>query len=329
MLVSTQISRSLADRDYETAKAHMKALQKIVMSNPPWTPNTNHGRQPSFLTMDSLAFPHLMVNDLRIASIMGEIPMMPLQACLEPHPTPPVLTAEALRRSVITLQYLPPGLDNAYDTVNDWHQLSMMLDHRYAQDLDVQSQFNISFRAFHCLCESVAESQEYADANPGTPIRPLDAILLCMLVFVRTCLPSEMPNRFQIPIANDIEVLLIGRVYQGLLSTDDILIFWLNSRASLESLLWVLYRGTVTSCKFNLKDELVWFSDRLRVVAAFLNIVDFDRAGQALKIFPWNVNHLDKDFSLTCKKLGCSRWNEQAEYEFKKGGVRQFETLIY
>lgn len=279
--------------------------------------------------MDSLAFSHLMVNDFRLASITGKIPMMPLQACLEPHPTPPVLTTEALKRSVITLQYLPSGLDNALDTVNDWHRLSMMLDHRYAQDLDVQSQFNLSFRAFHCLCESVAESQEYADANPGSPVRPLDAILLCMLVFARTCLPSEMPNRFQIPIANDIEVMLIGRVYQGLLSTDDILTFWLNSSASPESLFWVLHRGTVTSCKFDLKDELVWFSDRLRVVAAFLKIDDVDRAVQALKIFPWNVHHLDKDFTLICKKLDCNRFGEQAGDEFKKAVVRQFETLIY
>lgn len=305
MLISTQVSRAVGEEDYETAKMHMQALQRLALRYPPWV--GYQGRQQSQLNREGILFIYTAINDTRLASTTCEKPMIQLKPARLLERAPAYLLSEASQRTMITLQYLPSGSGSGsskpYTMINELHQLSLALNPQYAQDLYLTAFFNIFAQTLYRHCEMAAESRRRALSNIGRFILPTDAFALSMLLFARSCLPTDLPPTRRLTTEGNIEVILIGHILQGLSPTADLLTSWTDQGASLESLVWVLFLGAFIGLKFNL-DNLPWFLDGLIRTLHRLQIHHLDQLEQCLKIFPWSAPYFGQNFKVLGQRLG-------------------------
>ncbi|KAF1344947.1 hypothetical protein BDV97DRAFT_65417 [Delphinella strobiligena] len=303
MLISTQVSRAVGEEDYETAKMHMKELRKFALRYPPWA--ESHGQQQQRqLDREGILFIYTAINDTRLASTTCETPLIQLEPARLLERTPINLLNEARQRTMITLKYLPSGFGSSkpYSMISELHQLSLALNPQYAQDLYLTAFFNISAQTLNRHCEMAAKSRHRALSNIGKFILPSDAFALSMLLSARSCLPTDLPSTRRPTIEGNIEVILIGYLFQGLSPAADLLTSWTNEGASLESLVWVLFLGASTGLKLNL-DNLPWFLDGLIRTLCRLEIHHLVHFEQSFKIFPWTVPYFGQNFRVLGERL--------------------------
>lgn len=305
MLITTQTSRAIGDGDYTTARVHMQALLSLLINEVPSMildevlPTATCSLRRSNLTLTGVPFIHTTVNDLRLAAMTCQGTMIPMQIFRSPKYIPRRLVKEAHYRSLATLAFFPSGLESTrlHNIVRDVHKLSLLLDKEYAHDVDLEYAFHIAYGTQYRICDLAAISCRNASQASfnGAPIQPTDAVIFTMTMFTRTCLPSDLPKNMQRPsISCSIQVTLMRRVMDGLYPAVNLLEFWLDTGASLECLLWIMFHGTATSLESSLGYELDWFYNGLRNVVESLGIGNRNDFERALKMFPWTQQTFDR-----------------------------------
>lgn len=301
MLVSAQANRAVCDRDFATAKIHMKAQRDMALRKEPWSQQKGHTRTQ--LTMQSFVFRHVLQNNLLLALMTSEALILPSQTCPLPEQWPQKLVQEAHRRTLITMGYFPAGLDvgTAHGIVNELHQLSLLLNKSFVQGGSVGYAASVTSRAIYRLCRLKADLQ--LDAIHEEILRPVDTSIICSLIFAEKFLQTVSPSSYRSPFPQEISKCLTNLVHQRLSKIIDIVTYWVDDGASLENLLWTLYIGIVTCLEAELAC-LDWFQNALGSVAARLEICNVEHLEHTLSLFPWMTDYFGDYLQVVGERLG-------------------------
>lgn len=322
MSVSVQAVLSLAQRKFDASNAHAQAGRKLI------------SRSPGLSTFRLLQWRHIVWNDLRLASAMLEQPLLPFSPRNASARLPSNLTDQAHVLALATNQLVPtsPRLSTkaAYDLFLGLHQICLALGMPLVEEKQTLAIENVYYGTAYQLCLMTADVRSI---DPR-PFSASDSLVLCAASFMWSCVPSFVSYRIIFPsVVEIIQSQLLGQLYERLVHEVDLVGSW-RDQARLESLLWVLFVGTIaantTSSDNNPwmpQPARPWFGKALREIMVELQVHSVGDLERALRLFPWATPFSSGDCRMLWNKVALSDFEDASAFYASGMSVGDLRTV--
>ncbi|KAJ9622807.1 hypothetical protein H2203_006459 [Taxawa tesnikishii (nom. ined.)] len=286
MSVSAQASLAIRDGELETARQHTQAVRQLVTT------------KRDLATFGPNQWRITAWTDLRVAAMLHKVPLVPF---LPPQPrtTLPsdlLFRAHDLARAATSTLPFEEDFDEptAFDLFNRLHQMALVFAKEYAGQADLEAIQDVYYRSDYQIILKIGRIPPQGD------FQATHALFFAAMIFCWSC------HCYSATMSPS-QVHLVHRMFLGLAAQESLIQFWRDeAKAGLESLLWVLFIGTMAAQTANMEFEAwmpqlapVWFLRQLREVVDQLDITDLVGFERTVRLFPW-TDHFCKNY---CKAI--------------------------